>query len=326
MDELIIRSLMGETTAEEERQIMRWRAALPENDARYRALSATWELSGHAWVPPVTTPPSVREILARAAAEEDRPALRGAARSRPRRLPSLLRVGALAAALAGAVLVGSFFLTRTEPLSTGVQAMAAESAPETVRLYDGSVAHLAPGSTLEIDPAEPRSATLSGRAYFGIRHDPERPFIVRSTAGETRVLGTRFDLMARDRELTVVVVEGRVELVSDSGRAEVGAGEESRVVSGGRPVTAPTDVRAATDWLGNVFIFQATPLSSVATELEEEFQRRIIIDDPELRARTVTAVFTDRSLDQILPALCRAVDVQCVDDAGVVRVTRNPVP
>lgn len=324
MDELIIRSLMHETTAEEERQLMRWRAASPENDARYRSLSATWELAGHAFAVPPREPPTASTIMARASRDP-------LPLDQPRRVRRGWRVG-LGGGLVAAAGLAAAFLAGT--LLRGPEAADVADAPyvivaeqhRTAHLPDGSAVHLAAGSRLRVDPAQPRSAWLEGRAYFGIRHDPEHPFVVRSPAGETRVLGTRFDLTALPDELTLIVVEGRVEVISDAGEVEVGAGEQTRVVAGEAPVVDRADVRAVTDWLGTVFIFQSTPLEAVAAELEERFGRRVRVDDPALATRTVTAVFADRSLEEILPALCRAVEARCVTEPGQVRFAPSTHP
>lgn len=327
MDELIIRSLMAETTAEEERQLMRWRAAAPENDARYRSLSATWELTGHAWTLPDRVPPSADAIIARAdregGAREETPPSRGSAA--PARVWSKTGIGLLVAAALTGILLTVDLLPTSDTGGPDVDppySVLAEE-PLTVHLADGSAVHLEAGSRLEIDPGEPRSVWLDGRAYFGISHQPDHPFVVRSAAGQTRVLGTRFELTARGDELTVVVVEGRVEVISATGEAEVGAGEESRVVAGGPPVVGRADFSRIRSWLGNIFIFQNTPLSTVASELEDHFGRPILLDDPALAARTVTAVFADRSLEEILPALCRAVDARCIASSDTVRLNHR---
>jgi transmembrane sensor len=321
VDDLIIRSLLGETTAEEERQLIRWRAADPRNDAWYRSLAATWELAGHPLEPEDREPPSADVIIERAErkrplaaprSRHPRPPLRGRFTGRRWLIPAGLAAAALATVL--------WQVASPEPGSTMQRIVATEEA-RTVRLPDGSAAHLAPGTVLELDPADGRRVRLDGRAYFGIAHHPDQPFIVETSAGLTRVLGTRFDLTARSDEMTVVVVEGRVEVVADSGEVEVGPGETSRVVAGGQPVVGRTDVSTATEWLGHVFIFQATPLSIVRRELATRFERTIIVEDSTLHDRTVTAVFADRSLEQILPALCRAIEARCITTADTVRIT-----
>jgi ferric-dicitrate binding protein FerR (iron transport regulator) len=326
---MIIRSLMGETSAEEERQLIRWRAADASNDAYYHSLAATWELVGPALQPPEREPPPVRRILEMAGRQEGGagPAAGGRPGAGGRRRGTLIRWLAVAAVVAGA-LIAAPLLRQTvapSPAVTGDRAMASD-VPLTVRLGDGSTAHLAAGSVLEFHPGDARRVRLTGRAYFGIAHNPDRPFIVDTDFGVTRVLGTRFDLTAREGRLTAVVVEGRVEVSSEAGTVEIGPGEQTRMVPGRTPVVRRADVAATTGWLGPVLIFQDTPLTTVGREIEERFGRTVVIDDPALARRTVTAVFSHHSLEEILPALCRAVDARCVATPDTVRLIDDAHP
>jgi transmembrane sensor len=313
---------MGETTPDEERRLMAWRAASAENDAHFRTLSATWELSGKGHELRAGTPPAAGDIIARAsriepAAGRSRERRRVARRPRRRGL-WVAGAGTLAAAALAAVLLSRSSDIPLPPAVTTETIVAAEA--RTVQLADGSAVHLAPGATLRFDPVQPRNVWLEGRAYFGVSADPENPFFVHTPAGVTRVLGTRFDVRADPSQLTVVVVEGRVRVLTDKGEVEVGNGQQSRAVRDSLPVVEPADPDAVTGWLEQVFIFQATRLTEVARELERRYERPIEILDAELGERTVTAVFADRRLDEILPALCRAVEAECLDSAGVVQI------
>lgn len=313
---------MGETTPEEERRLIAWRSASPENDAHARSLAAIWELSGKARTAADGVRPTARAIIDRASRIEPPTGRRTERGPRHRAGRWLLAGSVIAAGLASLLLLPSDDLP---PAPTDAVQTILASESRTVQLTDGSAVHLAAGATLRFDPTEPRNVWLVGRAYFGVSADPRNPFFVHTPAGVTRVLGTRFDVRADSSELRVVVVEGVVRVQTDRGDVEVGYGQQTRAVRDSVPTVAPADPDAVTGWLERVFIFQATPLSEVARELSRRFDRRIEIADPRLRDRTVTAVFADRGLDEILPALCRAVEAQCAEADGVVVVTlRNP--
>lgn len=323
MDDLIIRSLMGETTPAEERRLMSWRSASASNDAHFRTLAATWELSGEGQEAQPSRPPSASEIMemaVRVGPAVGRHPRGGGPVLRRRVRWAGVGLTLAAAAVATVLLVRPGAVPAPPAESTGT--IVAEQ-PHTVQLADGSAVHLAPGAILRFDPDQPRNVWLEGRAYFGVSADPNNPFFVHTPAGVTRVLGTRFDIRADQGELTVVVVEGRVRVLTSSGDVEVGNGQQSRAVRDSPPVVEPADPDAVTGWLDRVFIFQATPLTEVARELELRYERPIEIMDAGLGERTVTAVFADRTLDQILPALCRAVDAECIETDGTVHVTRR---
>lgn len=328
MDDLIVKSLMGETTPEEERTLVSWRSAAPENDARFRVLAATWELSGTAVDPVTSTPPPADTIIRRA--ERLRAIPGGGKRPPLRKRLSFLTprrdlplAGALAAALAAVLLLSEPGIPPA-PGAGGAQTILA-AEPQTVKLPDGSVVHLASGARFRYQPDEPRNVWLEGRAFFGVSADPDHPFYVHTASGITRVVGTRFDVRTDDGKLTVMVVEGHVQVLTPSGDVEVGTGQQSRSGPDAPPVVEPADPDSVTSWLDNVLIFQATPLSNVARELEQHFGHAVAVPDSELASRTVTAVLSDQTLDDVLPALCRAVDAVCLDVNDTVHFTpRTP--
>jgi len=80
-----------------------------------------------------------------------------------------------------------------------------------IDLPDGSVVLLHPGSRLKSPTAfigDKRFVMLEGEAYFKIKKDPLRPFIVQADGIETTVLGTEFNI----KNGTVTLVNGSVKV------------------------------------------------------------------------------------------------------------------
>lgn len=78
-----------------------------------------------------------------------------------------------------------------------------------IDLPDGSVVLLHPGSSLKSPTAfigDKRFVMLEGEAYFKIRKDLSRPFIVQAEGIETTVLGTEFNI----KNGTVTLINGSV--------------------------------------------------------------------------------------------------------------------
>ena len=90
----------------------------------------------------------------------------------------------------------------------------ATNANETldITLPDGSVVNLNENSQLTYsDTKEQRIATLDGEALFEVSHDKSHPFTVESHNTTTTVLGTKFNVNARDiEEIAVSLFEGKV--------------------------------------------------------------------------------------------------------------------
>lgn len=321
MDELIFRKVKGQLTAEEERQISSWRAASAENELRYRQVSEMLrrysEVEREAVV---EEPPPLEDIIR----PRQRFRILGTTQRavRRRRVP-VLAAGVLAAALL--MLVLQLPGLRQTDIEFGTEEFFTGRAERAViELRDGTVVRLGPESRLTVLASrEQREVTLTGRGFFAVAERRGRPFTIHTAAGTLTVLGTRFDVEAHERDLRLIVVEGRVELESADGRGEIGPGEMSRVLNGKKlPTSSVGDAAQLVDWVGDFLAFQSTPLSDVAVEIERKYGIAVEISDTELARRTITAWFSDRPLDDVLRVVCLAAAALCTREDDVVRIDR----
>jgi len=184
----------------------------------------------------------------------------------------------------------------------------------TIRLADGSVVRLAPETRLRAARGR-REVWLQGTAFFAVAHRAHEPFTVHTSGGDATVLGTRFELSTVERRVRLVVLEGRVALTGagEAGAAAiVAAGEVSMAEAGRRPSPPrPADVDRLTGWMEGVLIFQATPLSEAAREMERQYHVAVRLSDPALGERTVNAVFDHQPLPTVATTICRIADAKC---------------
>jgi transmembrane sensor len=326
-DDMIVRVLQDTASDIEKRQVLEWRAASVRNARHYQELATVWRLTGqHRPAGALLHPPTPSAIIARAGRRGATPGSR-----RPRK-----RMVVIASALAAALLVavGLHVMRHTMPLrerdSPFVARELTTNADEmvTVRLDDGTVVRLGPNSHLRFGAPSygPREVSLEGRAYFAVAKAAGRPFRVHTSAGEARVLGTRFELRTDNRkDLRLLVIQGRVELDAGAARAEVHAGQMSRVVRGAPPVVTPAaNAFAAVDrWVGRVIFFEASPLDDVARELSAHYHRHVTLADASLAYRTITASFINRRFDDVLTVVCRVADVRCVSHGTSTTISRE---
>jgi transmembrane sensor len=207
-----------------------------------------------------------------------------------------------------------------EEFVTGKHQMA------SAQLGDGSVVRLAPHSRLRIVGSKNRrDLWLDGRAFFAVAKDADRPFVVHTPVGEAVALGTRFELNSSSNTLTLVMLQGRVALSANGGTTEVKGGEVGTVARGSAPtVVNVSDVYPMLDWVGEFLAFEATPLRDVGAEIGQRYNVKVHIDDPELASRTVTAWFTDESLQEVVAVVCRVVNARCTISGSNVDIRRPP--
>jgi transmembrane sensor len=335
LEELILRSLQGRTSQHEEKVLEEWLQASAAHRDRYDELRRVWRLADRA-SPAVRSlrRPSAEDLVGRdgpgdiTAKGPERPPStesRVARGSRWVRWAAPLAVAATVAAVA----LGFHALNDETPETLGHFGVAEFSTgPQetvTARLGDGSIVRVGPSSVLRMDGTDgSRNVWLEGQAFFAVAHNPDAPFTVRTSSGTAQVLGTRFDVRARDSELRLVVVDGRVRVAAGPDERyseEVGASEMSQVVGGERVyVSQVSDVYELLDWMEGSLIFQATPLETVAKELERRYGVLAEVVDPGVATRRITAWFNDEPLDTAVTVICRAADVRCDVEDGRVRI------
>lgn len=157
---------------------------------------------------------------------------------------------------------------------------------------------LADGSRVELNTRSAIRATLvsgrreiwldNGEAYFDVRHDPQRPFIVHAGARTITVLGTKFSIRRDGKDVSVSVVEGRVRIDELSGADARPASTTTitggmSAISDGRStlVTQRSDerVESVLAWRDGMLSFDQTTLADAAAEFSRYHRRPIIVID-----------------------------------------------
>jgi transmembrane sensor len=173
------------------------------------------------------------------------------------------------------------------PDSPAALQAAATPRPEDRRILpDGSILKLNADAAVSVahSPSERRIRLDRGEAFFIVRPDPARPFIVEAAGISVRAVGTAFNVRLADGGLEVLVAEGRVTVTppppaaSEAPSAESPAPallEASQRVS--LALTAPADRQIATltrreiqqslAWQHGLMTFTGKPLAEIVAEL-----------------------------------------------------------
>lgn len=240
-----------------------------------------------------------------------------AAQSRPwSRWPAWAGVMLTAAA---AVVLG----VRLSHSGTELRSIATPAAQrQELALADGSHVQLNARTDLvvELGRSERRVRLASGEAFFDVRRDPDRPFIVETPAGLVRVTGTHFDVRADSaEELEVTVAEGAVLVrpaaapapVSLSSGQQVSAGPDGAVV---HRLTA-AEVEDALAWRQGQIVFSGTPLREALARFAR-YHGRGITAAPAAADLRVGGRYSLDDLDGFFAALEQVLPVRVVRDLG----------
>lgn len=246
-------------------------------------------------------------------------------------------VGIAAALCLLAPLPGTDRITRPAP-ATETLYTAPVNGFRTVVLEDGSSLVLGADATVAVDiDAQRRLLDIRrGDAYFEVRRDPDRPFVVRAAGVKVTAVGTAFRVSRQADRVVVTVTEGTVEV--DQGTHKVGTAardtaplklrvgqrKELPLVShldrsvNGRPSAAPA-------WDGGRVEFVNTPLREVLTVVNSYAPTRIVIDDPRVEELTYSGTVERNHIDEWTASLPQIYRVRAVtlDDGTVTLVSER---
>jgi transmembrane sensor len=222
----------------------------------------------------------------------------------------------------GTLAVAGFVLARSGVVGPRLFADYATDVGEqrTVALADGSSVFLNANSALSVKFGleERRLSLLEGQATFTVAHDATRPFVVEAGDGQTRAVGTVFDIDIRADKAVVTVVEGVVAITTDQAPDPVVARVDQRVyyLPHGRP-SAPEAANAdiETARRRGKLIFNRRPLADEVADIERYRRGRIVLVGDGLRSLEVTGVFDLNDPEAIL---------HTIEDTLPVQMTRLP--
>jgi ferric-dicitrate binding protein FerR (iron transport regulator) len=168
-----------------------------------------------------------------------------------------------------------------------------------------------------------RELELDGEAWFSVKKG--KRFSVYSKRGVTRVLGTSFNIFARDDIYKVECITGKVEVESKITKKHIilNPSDEAEIGADGNILYRKNiNLEPVIAWKQGLFIFTSTPLKQVIDEIERRYGVKI-----ELKT-DVNAVYTGSFPDSLdvfsaINLVCKPFGLKfAVDKNGTVVITK----
>lgn len=232
-----------------------------------------------------------------------------------------------AAAAASLLVTGTtaWRLLRRDSFSTQI------GETRSVPLEDGSVITLNTDSAVSVRFTRSNRdiRLLRGEALFDVAKDAKRPFTVDANGTSVRAVGTSFTVsLLPDKPVEVLVREGVVEIgrSGDSG-PPVRAGANTKAVVERQAAVVPTLVDSATvtreiSWRVGRIAFEGESLAQAAGEFARYSEIRILIEDPEIGAKSITGLFVSNDPIGFAKAVALSLGLQADVGQNVVRLSR----
>lgn len=222
---------------------------------------------------------------------------------------SFLKYGSFAASILAIAMLYFFMTTKTEVQQIVQEAKKGEQL--IFYLSDSTLVYLNSNSTLHYPvqfTTSTREVTLKGEAYFKVRSDAQKPFIVHSPNLSTTVLGTTFNIRDFNLETTLVSVhEGRVKVKSTT--------NEEVILTKNEQVTwdkitrklakEVLDLQDSNQWIMGRIQFNNTSIAEVIQVLNRRFDKTIVWDSTsQVHANyTISGDFKGTDIEEVLQGI-----------------------
>jgi transmembrane sensor len=296
-------------STKEETAFVDWRRRDPRHAQAVTRLELTW-----------ATLQQLREFRPESLIHPDRDLLarRTTRRARIFAFPS----AAILAGLAAIVMLAAVRWWPKPVDATLVQPVYATTADDyqRVTLEDGSVLDLNGNSLVEVNysAGERQIRLMRGEVFFTVAKNKQRPFIVVAGAVAVRAVGTAFNVRIGERDLEVLVAEGRVSLEDQQSPPhatnrlpELGVGQRVVIPSSDVSVfqstqiqtLSPESLRESLAWQEPRLRFTDTPLASVVAQFNRRNTIQIELRDLTLEAMPVDGSFRADNVEAFIRLL-----------------------
>lgn len=246
----------------------------------------------------------------------------------------------VAAAVISIIVITGGIILRTKTNDKPIAQASPVTPPKTTEqkenhlivLPDGSTVILSFGSKLDypssFEGREKREVYLTGQAFFDIRHNAAKTFVVHTGGLATTVLGTAFNIKAfpGEKEITITVKQGAVRVNDIHKSLGIIRPSQQIIYNKEKARSIQTAVASETylDWKQQDLLFDNLTVEEAARLLEERFKVKINIVSPSIRSRRFTTVFPmNETLGEALKSICEFNEATFSYDKEKATVTIN---
>jgi ferric-dicitrate binding protein FerR (iron transport regulator) len=182
----------------------------------------------------------------------------------------------------------------------------AGNGPLEIWLSDSSRVVLKEGSELTVSKdylEEERTVILEGDAFFEVKRNEKKPFLVQTESHFVKVLGTSFLVQTpQPEEATVSVFSGKVEFGVPAGQSIIVTKDMSLTILGDKFIEKKKSANDLAWWTGKL-MYDNAPLSQFVADLKYNFGLEIKVSSDSLLGCGLTAKFEGLTPDEMVQAV-----------------------
>ncbi len=196
-----------------------------------------------------------------------------------------------------------------------------------IELPDGSKVSLNAASNIRFEEnsfLKDRRIQLEGEAFFEVEKGSS--FIVETAQGQVEVLGTSFNVLARNQYFQVQCYTGKVGVESKASNKNSILEAGDRIAYTADRITNQTRLKEALEqpaWKGGHSVFIDADIQEVLDELARQYEIDIQTDRSTIFSGRFNGGFPHTNLNTALEIICRAIQYEYTIDGKLVRLSEK---
>jgi len=234
-------------------------------------------------------------------------------------LPLYIRIGRIAAAvLLPAFMITTFYLYHENNQLTSEEMIVSTAKGEraNVTLPDGTLVALNSESKLIYIPKiynkMERKINFDGEGYFNVHKDQERPFLINAKGMQVKVLGTKFNLSAREHNniAELALEEGSVSFLSTRINKNIILKPAQKAIldrsTGYITIVKDEYIDDASAWRRGDMVFRNTEFLKVIKSIEDTYNVNVKVSCKKCLTDQFTGTVPNTNLNEVLEVIERS--------------------
>lgn len=202
---------------------------------------------------------------------------------------------------------------------------------ERLALADGSQIELNTDSAIRLNIGSTHRwvELVRGEAFFSVKHDASRPFVVTAAGHTITDLGTKFLVGTASDSLRVSLVEGQARLetapndtqqravVLSSGDVAIATAEMTKVLK-----KSSRELTESLAWQHGLIVFHSTPLADAVAEFNRYGGTQLIVTDRAAAKLTINGTFRFTSAENFAASTREIFNIKVTHKNGTIILSR----
>jgi len=145
-----------------------------------------------------------------------------------------------------------------------------------------------------------RNVEFEGEAFFNI--EKGKAFTVKTEYADIKILGTSFNVFARENRFNVSCFTGKILVSSGSDSLIIEPGQTAYIEDNKLLKHDEQNINSKAKWRVGEFNYENAPLNFVFNEIERQFNVTFVL--PDIQDKKFTGTFTNKNLVNTLDIIC----------------------